>query len=152
MHGVCGRYSTLQPLPLCSVRHCPDSVFDKLTRQGMMQTSARPVYPRSWARLSPPASAQPVYPLSLLLEAAQYLLKRSILPSSRLRCRKGRACCRTPLLRVNRADAAAVAAMPPAWQCLLRLCMSAVVPDKQRLCTHIVAPISAFLGPRGLVT
>ena len=60
-----------------------------------MQTSARPVYPRSWARLSP--SAQPVYPLSLLLEAAQYLLKRSSLPSSRLLrlplcqlCRKGR--------------------------------------------------------------
>ena len=49
----------------------------------MMQTSARPVYPRSWARLSP--SAQPVYPRSLLLEAAQYLLKWSSLQSSRLR-------------------------------------------------------------------
>ena len=69
--------------PLCSVRRCPDSICDKLTRQGTMQTSARPVYPRSWARLSP--SAQPVYPQSLLLEAAQYLLKLSSLPSSRLR-------------------------------------------------------------------
>ena len=82
LHGVCDRYSTFQPL-------------HKLTRQGTMQTSARPVFPRSWARLSP--SAQPVYPLSLLLEDAQYLLKRSSLPSSRLRrlplcqlCRKGR--------------------------------------------------------------
>ena len=59
LHGVCDRYSTFQPL-------------HKLTRQGTMQTSARPVFPRSWARLSP--SAQPVYPLSLLLEDAQYLL------------------------------------------------------------------------------
>ena len=60
MHCVCDCYPTFQPLPLCSVRHCPDIVFDKLTRQGTMQTSARPVYPRSWALLSP--AAQPVYP------------------------------------------------------------------------------------------
>ena len=59
---VCRRYSTFQQLPFSSVRHCPDIVCDKLTRQGtvQMQPSARPVYPRSWARLS--LSARPVHP------------------------------------------------------------------------------------------
>ena len=116
----------------------------------MMQTSARPVYPRSWARLSPPASAQPVYPLSLLLEAAQYLLKRSILPSSRLRCRKGRACCRTPLLRVNRADAAAVAAMPPACLGCACLLWCPTSSDSARI-SWLQSVLSSEI-PRGLVT
>ena len=61
MHGVCDRYSTFQPLPLCSVRRGPDSVCDKLTRQGTMG----PSIPVRAARLST---------LSLLLEDAQYLL------------------------------------------------------------------------------
>ena len=78
--------------------------------------------------------------LFLHLEAARQLLKRSSLPSSRLPlclplrgarlCRKARrrhSCRRTPLLRVNNADAAAAAA--PARACSGCACVPAV-PDK----------------------
>ena len=71
--------------------------------------------------------------LSQHLEAAQHLLKRPSLPSSRLLClpltckrlcreaAPRHACSRTPFLRVNRADTAAVAALPRACSdCALR--------------------------------
>ena len=95
----------------------------------MMQPSARPVYPR-------------LHRLSLLLEAAQHLLKR---PSLLYACcafpsagcaRKAAprsACSRTPLLSVTRAYAAAICG---AASCLLRLCVSAC-------CARQAAPLHA---------
>ena len=94
-----------------------------------MQPSARPVYPR-------------LHRLSLLLEAAQHLLKR---PSLLYACcafpsagcaRKAAprsACSRTPLLSVTRAYAAAICG---AASCLLRLCVSAC-------CARQAAPLHA---------
>ena len=54
--------------------------------------------------------------------------------------RAARACRRTPLFRVNSADAAVVAALPPA--CSDCACLS-VVPDKQRLCTPVVGSLTS---------
>ena len=79
-------------------------------------------------------------PVSLLLEAAQYLLKQSSLrlPSLRMLCLP--ICLpavperpRLPLLLVNRADAAALAALPHA--CFL--------PVVQRPCTSVVGPLTS---------
>ena len=86
--------------------------------------------------------------LSPLLEAAQHLLKRSSLPASHLLClpligaqlceaAPRHACRRTPLLRVNGADAAAFAELPCA--CSNCACLP-VVPDKQSFCTPVVGP------------
>ena len=83
--------------------------------------------------MHPPDAAISAVRLSQHLEAAQHLLKRPSLPSSRLLClpltcnrlcreaAPRHACSRTPLLRVNRADTAAVAALPRACSdCALR--------------------------------
>ena len=98
--------------------------------------------------------------LNYRLEAAQHVFKRSSLPSSRLRCltlsgaascllclpagrqaaprTAAHACRRNSLLRVNCADAAAVAAPPP-HACSDFACLP-VVPDKPRICTPGLSP------------
>ena len=83
--------------------------------------------------MRPPDAAIHAVRLSPHLEAAQHLLKRLSLPSSRLLClplicnrlcreaAPRHACRRTPLLRFNRADTAAVVALPRACSdCALR--------------------------------
>ena len=124
-------------------------------------------------------------PYSCTAEAAQYLLKRSSLPSSRLwrlpLCQlrtTGRSQRRTPLLRVNSADAAAVAALPHACSGCACLLWCSTSSDSARLSwaplllVHYIdaaadhlplplqfstirwkwgvlqPPISAFLGPQ----
>ena len=142
------------PLTRCQClghsRHLSELPFCLATEHKCL---ARHVYPRSWPvrpRISP--SARPVYPRSLLLENAQHLLKHSSWPSSRLLClplcRKAAprsACRRTPLLRVNYADAAAVAKLPPAFSA--SACLP-VVPDKPRLCTPVVGPVQCIDAAR----
>ena len=71
LHGVCCRYSKLQPLTLCSAH----MVCDKLTRQGTVHLRGPSI----------PVPG-PIYPRSILAEAAQHLLKRSSLLSSLLLC------------------------------------------------------------------
>ena len=86
-----------------------------------------------YRRMRPPHAAISAVRLSPHLEAAQHLLKRPSLPSSRLLClplicnrlcreaAPRHACRRTPLLRVNRADTAEVAALSRACSdCALR--------------------------------
>ena len=86
-----------------------------------------------YRRMRSPDAAIRAVRLSQHLEAEQHLLKRPSLPSSRLLClpltckrlcreaAPHHACRRTPLLRVNRADTAAVAALPRACSdCALR--------------------------------
>ena len=76
-----------------------------------------------YRRMRPPDAAIHAVRLSQHLEAAQHLLKCLPLTCKRL-CREAaprHACSRTPFLRVNRADTAAVAALPRACSdCALR--------------------------------
>ena len=92
-----------------------------------MQPSARPVHPRAWTpRSGICSSGSACHPHACARKAAPR--------------RAARACSRTPLFRVNSADAAAVAALPPA--CSDCACLS-VVPDKQRLCTPVVGSLTS---------
>ena len=102
------------------LRRCPDSVCDT-------QPSARPVHPRAWTpRSGICSSGSACHPHACARKAAPR--------------RAARACRRTPLFRVNCADAAVVAALPPA--CSDFACLS-VVPDKQRLCTPVVGSLTS---------
>ena len=101
-------------------RRCPDRACDT-------QPSARPVHPRAWTpRSGICSSGSACHPHACARKAAPR--------------RAARACSRTPLFRVNSADAAAVAALPPA--CSDCACLS-VVPDKPRLCTPVVGSLTS---------
>ena len=93
-----------------------------------------------YRRMRPSDAAISAVRLSPHLQAAQHLLKRQSLPSSRLLClpltcnslcreaSPRHACRRTPLLLVNSADTAAVAALPRACSdCALRRCDAALL-------------------------
>ena len=86
--------------------------------------------------MHPPDAAIRAARLSLRLQAAQHLLKRSSLPSSRLLC--------LPLsgaaIPLDVPDAAAAAAPP--HSCSNCACLH-VMPDKPRLCILIVGTLTS---------
>ena len=111
------------------LRRFPDIVCDTLTGQGtvQMQPSARPVHPRAWTpRSGICSSGSACHPHACARKASPR--------------RAARACRRTPLFRLNSADAAAVVALPPA--CSDCAC-SSVVPEKPRLCTPVVGSLTS---------